>query len=121
MLSAADTAPALPVLAADKITEMQDVMEEEFQELMELFLSDAQTQLTQIETAYAAGDAETLARTAHALKSSSGYVGAAQMAELARSLDEQGRQGLAAINGELIRQLRLVTQQTEVAVAALFD
>lgn len=118
---ATDAALALPVLDADKISEMQEVMEEEFQELMELFLHDTQDKLAQITTAYASGDAETLSRAAHGLKASSGNVGAVRLAELACYLDEQSQQDVATVSAELVAQLQLVAQQTETAVAALFN
>jgi CheY-like chemotaxis protein/HPt (histidine-containing phosphotransfer) domain-containing protein len=73
------------------------------QELIDLFLSGAPQRITQI--AQSLNDAEKLAFHAHALKSMSLNLGAKRMVELAKKLEESGRnnklEGVAAILAEL--------------------
>lgn len=62
-------------------------------ELIEAYLADGAAQVSDIEAALAAGDAEALVRPAHTLKSSSATVGAARLSVLARELEAAGRSG----------------------------
>jgi HPt (histidine-containing phosphotransfer) domain-containing protein len=62
-------------------------------ELIEAFLSDGAQQVTAIDAAHAADDAEALVRPAHTLKSSSATVGAMRLSATARELEMAGRSG----------------------------
>jgi CheY-like chemotaxis protein/HPt (histidine-containing phosphotransfer) domain-containing protein len=62
-------------------------------ELASLYLGDAPARLAAMREAVASGDAETFASAAHALKSSSGNVGATRMRDLASSLETIGKSG----------------------------
>ena len=62
-------------------------------ELASLYLDDAPSRLAAIREAIATDDPETLASAAHALKSSSGNVGAMRMRDLASSLESVGKSG----------------------------
>ena len=62
-------------------------------ELVDTYLADAVDQLAALDAGMAAGDPAALVRPAHSLKSSSLNVGALQLGELARTLEEQGREG----------------------------
>lgn len=78
--------------------------------LTELFLNDSLLLLEQLRTALAAGDAETVRRAAHTLRSPAAQMGAMHLAALCQSLEAKGRQGdlsdgpalLDAINTEYI-------------------
>jgi HPt (histidine-containing phosphotransfer) domain-containing protein len=78
-------------------------------ELVDTFLDDATTQLAALREAAAAGDAAAAVRPAHSLKSSSVNVGATRLADLARTIEADGRAGdvpdLAARVGELETEL----------------
>jgi HPt (histidine-containing phosphotransfer) domain-containing protein len=65
-------------------------------ELIEAFLSDGAQQVTAIDAAHAADDAEALVRPAHTLKSSSATVGAMRLSATARDLEMRGRSGALA-------------------------
>jgi two-component system sensor histidine kinase/response regulator len=56
-------------------------------EVVGAYLADTPRRLAQMHAAAAAGDAEALRKTAHALKSSSANVGAEQLARLCRELE----------------------------------
>lgn len=78
--------------------------------LTELFLNNSLLLLDQLRAALAAGDAETVRRTAHTFGSPAAQMGAMHLATLCRSLEAKGRQGdlsdgpalLDAINTEYI-------------------
>lgn len=62
-------------------------------DLTELFLKNSPLLLDQLGAALAAGDAETVRRTAHTLRSPAAQMGAMHLAALCQSLEAQGRQG----------------------------
>ncbi len=99
-----------PTVLARVRTMMGEEGETMVSNLTELFLNNSQLLLAQLRTALAAGDAETVRRTAHTLRSPAAQMGALHLAALCQSLEAKGRQGdlsdgpalLAAINTEYI-------------------
>jgi HPt (histidine-containing phosphotransfer) domain-containing protein len=86
-------------------------------ELIEAYVADGATHVAEVEAAVADGDAGSLVRPAHTLKSSSATVGAQRLAALARDLELAGRSGsLDASIAERVPQLR---DAWEEATAAL--
>ena len=64
-----------------------------FQELVQMFLDDTPSRLEGLLSALEAGDATGLERTAHALKSSCGNLGAKRLAKLCFEIESAGRAG----------------------------
>jgi HPt (histidine-containing phosphotransfer) domain-containing protein len=62
-------------------------------ELIEVFVQDAEQQLGLLQAAAAAGDIGALARISHSIKGSAQSMGAANMIELSRSVEESARLG----------------------------
>jgi HPt (histidine-containing phosphotransfer) domain-containing protein len=60
-------------------------------DLLTSYITESARQLAQIDAALAAADAATVARSAHALKSSSANVGADGLSALFRELEQLGR------------------------------
>ena len=81
-----------------------------------LFREDALVRLHDLRDAVAADDGEQLARAAHALKSSSGNVGAKRLYTLCAAIEENARAGKMAGARDLVEQ---VAAELDVAVAAL--
>ncbi len=73
--------------------------------IIQQFIEDASSRMGALRSAVRAGDAVTLEKTAHSLKSSSAYVGALTMAELCKELQELGRSGKVGGAVELVEQL----------------
>jgi two-component system, sensor histidine kinase and response regulator len=65
-------------------------------EVIEIFLDEATAQIATMKDALQLDNAKQLASTAHALKSASMNVGAAQMGELCRQLEQMGKSGSTA-------------------------
>jgi two-component system sensor histidine kinase/response regulator len=61
--------------------------------LIDLFLGQAPSHVEAVETALASGDADSLARAAHALKGASANLGATKMTSLAGDIEVKGRSG----------------------------
>jgi HPt (histidine-containing phosphotransfer) domain-containing protein len=62
-------------------------------ELVDTYLEDAVNQLAALDAAVDAGDPAALTRPAHSMKSSSMNVGALELGQLCRELEELGRAG----------------------------
>lgn len=71
----------------------ESVGEDFIDELTTTFLDDAPKLIAEMHRALTAGDAATLRRAAHSLKSSSASFGAARVAELAKSLEMAAQAG----------------------------
>jgi CheY-like chemotaxis protein len=81
-----------------------------------LFREDALVRLHDLRDSIAAANPEQLARAAHALKSSSGNIGAKRIYALCATLEENARAGRMAGAGALVDQM---AAELDVAVAAL--
>ena len=66
----------------------------EFQEIVDLFLGNAQRNCNMVRDALARGDRQALELAAHSLKGSSSTMGAARMAAVCASLEELGHNGV---------------------------
>ena len=79
---------------ADKAKDWIDDYGEDFLvELIDVYLDDTPTRLAQLRQALDGGDAETMTREAHTLKSSSANVGAMTLSALAHQVEIAGRNG----------------------------
>lgn len=73
------------------LNERKEELDEFFAELVQTYLDDAKTLIDDVLKAVGAADAAALSESAHALKSSSGYMGADKVVELSASLETMGR------------------------------
>jgi HPt (histidine-containing phosphotransfer) domain-containing protein len=78
-----------------ELAEELGLEEEEYRELIELFMETGQADLSQLKTALEAGDAETVSRRAHTLCGSSGNMRLMGLHEAAKRIE------LAADDGRL--------------------
>jgi CheY-like chemotaxis protein len=83
-----------------------------------LYLDSARKLTEQISSAVAAGDADATRLAAHALKSSSGNVGATGLVEIARQLEALGREKQLDAARPLVSQMADEYQQVVVALKA---
>ena len=71
-------------------------------ELVHTFLEEAPLMLDEIQTAVAAGEAESFRRAAHSLKSNANTFGATTLAELAKELEYMARENNLNIEDKLL-------------------
>ena len=111
------------------ISELQEVMEEEFADLLETYLSNAPALISQIEEAAGQRRVDAMILPAHSLKSSSANVGALHLSELAKQVELSGKAGdleaaLVAFSqlpdemGRVIPELRRIREGLSGAVSA---
>lgn len=102
----------MPLLDEAVIAELREVLEDEFAELLQHFLSELPIQFERLQTAIDRGDAGELYRVAHQLKSSCGSIGAMRLAELVRRLERAGRENALGDATALLDRTRAVGAET---------
>ncbi|MDQ3039937.1 MAG: ATP-binding protein, partial [Pseudomonadota bacterium] len=82
-----------PVLSASILDELREVLGNEVDKIIAVYLEDAPRLIAQLERAAVGGDPIALRVAAHTLKSSSANVGATTLSEAARDLEDGARDG----------------------------
>jgi len=100
-----DTRPVIDSAATTVLQQIGEGAQDVLQEVIDLYLDDAATRMEAIRKAVADRDSPSLAAAAHALKSSSGNVGATRVREICRELEVIGQAGRAAGAEKLLAQL----------------
>lgn len=90
----------------DSLAELKDIMEDEFDILIDTFVADSEAKIASLEEIIAEADAEELRKVAHSLKGSSSNVCAAQFSELARQLEHMGKEGSTNGAAEIFASLK---------------
>ena len=72
---------------------MKELLEDEFPSFLEMFFSENQDALDRIKTGLADSNADEIRAAAHNLKSSTGYLGAMKLSELAKHMEEKAAAG----------------------------
>jgi HPt (histidine-containing phosphotransfer) domain-containing protein len=104
----------------EKAKEWVDDYGEDFLiELIDVYLGDTPTRLAQLQRAVDNGDADTLSREAHTLKSSSANVGAMTLSAIAQRIEQVGRAGSAASAAREVRQMTTAFAQVKATLQAL--
>lgn len=104
----------------DKAKEWMDDYGEDFLiELIDVYLDDTPARLTQLQRALDNGDAETLSREAHTLKSSSANVGAMTLSAMAQRIEHAGRAGKAESLVAEVRHILTIFAQVKATLQAL--
>ncbi len=80
--------------------------EEEYVEMLQLFVESGGSDLENLEAAIKEGDAEKAHRASHSFKGSSGSLGLEKLFEMARAIDDKDRQGILDGQEEMVKELR---------------
>ncbi len=72
----------------DTLAVLREVMEDDFDVLVQTFLDDARERIPQLRSLLAGGDCEGLRQMAHSLKGSSGNLGAAPLSALCFQVEQ---------------------------------
>jgi len=104
--------PALNPIWLDQIRELDTTGEDALlHKILRAFLESSTSNMHQLEQAVINGDADSLRQSAHALKSSSGNIGAENLSALLKQLETDGRTGELAHAETLQKSLRQHYQQ----------
>jgi two-component system sensor histidine kinase/response regulator len=100
-----DGRPAIDSATTTVLQQIGEGDENILHEVIDLYFADAPARMDTIRNAIAARDSESLTSAAHALKSSSGNVGATRVCEICGELEVIGRGGVADGADKLLAQL----------------
>ena len=90
----------------DMLSELKEIMEEDFNILIETYIEDSSSRLTDINEAYNERDSEALRGAAHSFKGSSSNVGAVLLADLCRIAEDLGREGRVEEVEDLLTKIK---------------
>lgn len=86
------------------LQDLKEIMEGEFEILINTFIQDSIGKLAELEAAIAAADADLLRKVAHSLKGSSSNICAGQMSDIAKQLEFLGKEGsVVGADGLLVK------------------
>ena len=88
------------------LTELQEIMEDEFGLLLETYLTESVGQFQRVRDDYASGDLGALKRSAHSLKGSCANVGAVRSAEFCQRIESGASAGHVDGLDEVLQGLR---------------
>ena len=91
-------------LDLETYNELKNLMEDEFSEFLNVFLEDAESELKSISQGIQQNDFELISGAAHKLKSSAAYIGAFQLRDLSKQLEEQGKENIAENIGNIFSE-----------------
>lgn len=80
-------------LDMDALSELREVMGEEFNVLLKTFINDSAQRIDTLRMALNSQDADALGKAAHSFKGSSMNIGATQLGQLCLKAETAGRQG----------------------------
>ncbi|UTF60789.1 Hpt domain-containing protein [Gilvimarinus sp. DA14] len=102
----------------EALAALRDVMEDDFLQLIETFVSDSRAKINTMQKALAAGQSEELRRAAHSLKGSSSNIGAAGLMEACRQIEVRAAAsdltGLEHLLVDLQSEFSQVKQQLDI-------
>lgn len=117
-----NTMPALNPQRLDQIRELDSTGGNVLlHRILQAFLESAGSSMLQLEQAIINGDAESLRQSAHALKSSSGNIGAENLSALFKQLEAAGRAGELAQAETLQESLRQHYQQVTTEIKEIIN
>lgn len=101
------------------LSALQDVMEDEYLTLLEVFLKDSEQRVTQMRQTLddQHPDLQTLSLNAHSFKGSSSNMGALRLSDLCRQLEDQARRG----QQEGLKALVALIDSEYLTICRLFD
>ena len=93
------------------LDEMRDLLEDEFDELVEEYKEDSQQMLEQLTRAVESSSLEQITTLCHTLSSSSAHMGFLQLAQVAKAIENMAREQSQQDYAELSTQLQQCYQQ----------
>ncbi|SRR5690554_69301 len=106
-----------PHLDEEALAELKDVMEDEFEVLIQTYLADSRSRIESLQQALAENDPEGFARTAHSFKGSSINIGAPRLGQVCFEAEKLGKAGALeqapAVLDRIEAEFREVQQRLE--------
>jgi len=100
-----------------ELSENLGLEEDEYMEMLDLFLTSGGADLSRIEQALKEANARLVHEAAHSLKGSAGSLSIDNIFELARDIDDKSRQGILDGLDELAQKLRCAYDELTTVVS----
>ena len=101
------------IINDEQFDDMRDLLEEDFVDLIQVYLNDSQQRITDLRSAQQKDDNANGYEIAHALKGASANLGATQLMHLSGQLQEACRERLIGEQAQLIEAVAVALQQVE--------
>lgn len=106
-----------PHLDEEALAELKDVMEEEFDVLIQAYLADSRSRIESLEQALSEYNPDIFAKTAHSFKGSSINIGAPRLGQVCFEAEKLGKAGALeqapAVLEQIYTEFREVQQRLE--------
>ncbi|MBV1906822.1 MAG: Hpt domain-containing protein [Pseudomonadales bacterium] len=87
------------------LSELKDIMEESFPDLLDSYITESDKQYQELRTSWSEKDIEQLGRQAHTLKGSCSNMGASSMAEMCSELERGAKNNILDGMEEVMQEL----------------
>lgn len=101
------------IINHEQFEEMRDLLEEDFAELVQTYITDSQQRIVTLRSALAADDNANGFEAAHALKGASANLGATQLVTLSGQLQEACRERNISQKADIIEQTATALARVE--------
>lgn len=108
-----------PHLDEEALAELRDVMDEEFELLIQTYLKDSSERIANLKTALKEGEADSFAKTAHSFKGSCINIGAPRLGELCQQAEKAGQGERLSDAGPVLDAIEAEFQQVTDGLHAL--
>lgn len=102
-----------------QLTELKEIMEDAFGDLVSTYLDDSSEKLNKLEAAVSAQDAQEVSSLAHSLKGSSSNICASGLAEKFKVLEDMGRAGDVTDGAGALQDAKAVYSDVEKELKSL--
>ncbi|PXX91023.1 histidine kinase [Marinobacter vulgaris] len=102
-----------PHLDQEALTELQDVMEDEFDILINTYIKDSADRIAHLRSALAQEDADRFSRSAHSFKGSCINIGAPRLGELCSEAEQAGRSNRLGEAAAMVEAIESEFRQVE--------
>lgn len=105
--------PDEEVINHEQFEDMRDLLEEDFAELIQVYITDSYQRITKLRTAQQENDNANGFEVAHALKGASANLGTTQLMILSSQLQERCRERRISEQAALIEDIAVALQRAE--------
>jgi HPt (histidine-containing phosphotransfer) domain-containing protein len=93
------------IIDIDVLNELKEIMEDDFDELISIFISDGQVQIDNLKKAIDSSNVDDARRIAHTLKGSSANLGVLDLSETCKQLEHKAAEGSLENANELLEKI----------------
>ena len=111
----------MSVIDQNLLSELREIMEDEFPSLLRVFLSESQAQYDRLQQALAQGDFEGVRTNAHSLKGTSGNIGASQLRTLCQTMEYAAKEAQVEVCQPTLEQITSGLNAAHQEIQAVLD